>query len=203
MVAVEDSIAGGDDGRPLFDPKLAAVLIGKHVLVGLTYVEHDGISLRREQLHGEVIECDRLCDDNDAAEQPADHLAWGLGRRSQRTFPGWLAPSAGLGTPARKRATPVPQKLVVLRHSGRPQRRLRGQPLEGDRCRIQVLWMSCDESCRTVRSRPTEMTLPPVHPRLISRQCGRGMQRARRPSGDRRGTAAALRTAGRARGRPG
>jgi hypothetical protein len=41
--------------RPPFDEKLAASYVGKYILVGLTYLDHDGNEIRRQQLHG-VIE---------------------------------------------------------------------------------------------------------------------------------------------------
>jgi len=41
--------------RPLFDEKLAASYVGKYILVGLTYLDHEGNEIQRQQLHG-VIE---------------------------------------------------------------------------------------------------------------------------------------------------
>jgi hypothetical protein len=46
------------DGRPPFDPKMATLLVGKSILLGLTYLRQDGTLLRRVQLHGEVIRAD-------------------------------------------------------------------------------------------------------------------------------------------------
>ncbi|MDR4469953.1 MAG: hypothetical protein MRJ68_16925 [Nitrospira sp.] len=47
-----------DDGRPSFDHTLAASLIGKHVLVGVTCRGANGNILAREQFHGEVTVAD-------------------------------------------------------------------------------------------------------------------------------------------------
>jgi hypothetical protein len=44
-----------DDGRPPFDHALAAELIGKHVLVGITYVNRAGEVQNQLQFHGTVI----------------------------------------------------------------------------------------------------------------------------------------------------
>jgi len=43
-----------DRGRPPFDEKLAASYVGKYILVGLTYLDHKGKELRRQQLHGVI-----------------------------------------------------------------------------------------------------------------------------------------------------
>lgn len=40
---------------PAFDQALADSYVGKYILVGITYVDHTGKEVRREQLHG-VIE---------------------------------------------------------------------------------------------------------------------------------------------------
>lgn len=40
------------DGKPKFDPVLAASYIGKYVLIGITYVDADGKPLEQEQMHG-------------------------------------------------------------------------------------------------------------------------------------------------------
>jgi hypothetical protein len=37
---------------PPFDEQLAASYIGKYILIGLTYLDHKGNKLRRQQLHG-------------------------------------------------------------------------------------------------------------------------------------------------------
>lgn len=47
-----------DDGTPSFDQTLAASLIGKHVLVGMTRQDVNGNMLTREQFHGEVAVAD-------------------------------------------------------------------------------------------------------------------------------------------------
>ena len=39
---------------PPFDHVLAATYVGKYILVGLTYLDHDGSLLRRQQLHGRI-----------------------------------------------------------------------------------------------------------------------------------------------------
>jgi hypothetical protein len=39
----------------LFDAALARALLGKHVLVGVTYLDADGKPTREEQVHGVVI----------------------------------------------------------------------------------------------------------------------------------------------------
>lgn len=40
---------------PGFDQALADTYVGRYILVGITYVDHDGTELERHQLHG-VIE---------------------------------------------------------------------------------------------------------------------------------------------------
>ena len=47
-----------DDGTPSFDQTLAASLIGKHVIVGVTRQDAKGNMLDREQFHGEVTVAD-------------------------------------------------------------------------------------------------------------------------------------------------
>jgi hypothetical protein len=48
-----------DEGeRPRFDASLAEQIIGRHVLVGVTYEDRHGAVERREQLHGCVIIAD-------------------------------------------------------------------------------------------------------------------------------------------------
>jgi hypothetical protein len=44
--------------RPRFDRDLANLLVGKHVLVGMTYLHHDGTLDRQEQVHGFVTRAD-------------------------------------------------------------------------------------------------------------------------------------------------
>lgn len=44
---------------PPFDEELAASFVGKYILVGLTYQDHEGNELRREQIHGVIISADR------------------------------------------------------------------------------------------------------------------------------------------------
>jgi hypothetical protein len=43
-----------DMERPSFDEKLAASYVGKYILVGLTYLDHKGKELRRQQMHGVI-----------------------------------------------------------------------------------------------------------------------------------------------------
>src|SRR5262245_10360385 len=45
----------GDKPRPDFNQALADTYVGKYILVGITYLDHTGKELRRQQLHG-VIE---------------------------------------------------------------------------------------------------------------------------------------------------
>jgi hypothetical protein len=48
-----------DEGeRPRFDNALAEQLVGRHVLVGVTFEDRHGAVDRREQLHGYVIVAD-------------------------------------------------------------------------------------------------------------------------------------------------
>jgi hypothetical protein len=47
-----------DDGRPPFDSAIAEGLIGKHVLVGITYEDRRGQITRLEQWHGTVVSAD-------------------------------------------------------------------------------------------------------------------------------------------------
>jgi hypothetical protein len=50
---------GEADGKPAFDDSLAAALLGKCVLVGLTYEKQDGTVTEQRQLHGTVVAADR------------------------------------------------------------------------------------------------------------------------------------------------
>jgi len=47
-----------DDGRPPFDHYFARGLIGKIVLVGVTYLNHNGKAIEQRQFHGRVEEAD-------------------------------------------------------------------------------------------------------------------------------------------------
>ena len=47
-----------DDGRPPFDHSLGRELIGKHVLVGLTVLDHRGKLVEHKQFHGKVTQAD-------------------------------------------------------------------------------------------------------------------------------------------------
>lgn len=48
-----------DGSGPPFDAELAASYIGKYILLGLTYQDHEGKELRREQIHGEITSASR------------------------------------------------------------------------------------------------------------------------------------------------
>ncbi len=43
-----------NSGPPPFDEELAASYVGKYILLGLTYEDHEGNELRREQIHGVI-----------------------------------------------------------------------------------------------------------------------------------------------------
>jgi len=47
-----------DDGRPPFDHALAAELLGKHVLVGITNLDHEENLIEQSQYHGDVVVAD-------------------------------------------------------------------------------------------------------------------------------------------------
>jgi len=47
-----------DDGRPIFDHSFAEKLVGKYVLVGLTYVDRRGKMKEQIQFHGVVERAD-------------------------------------------------------------------------------------------------------------------------------------------------
>ena len=47
-----------DDGRPPFDHSLAQALVGKLVLVGVTYENRRGETIRHEQMFGRVVSAD-------------------------------------------------------------------------------------------------------------------------------------------------
>lgn len=49
-----NDVSPGDDGRSS-DEDFAAELIGTHLLVGITHVDHRGNCVRLEQFHGRVI----------------------------------------------------------------------------------------------------------------------------------------------------
>lgn len=53
-----------DDGRPPFDHAIAAELLGKYVLVGITKLDHEENLLEQIQYHGDVVvadECEGFC----------------------------------------------------------------------------------------------------------------------------------------------
>ncbi len=39
---------------PPFDEEVAASYVGKYILVGIAYLDHEGTELRREQIHGVI-----------------------------------------------------------------------------------------------------------------------------------------------------
>ncbi|MFM0045461.1 hypothetical protein PQQ99_15480 [Paraburkholderia sediminicola] len=45
--------------RPDFNKKLATSIIGKRLLVGLTYINHNNETTANKQFHGEVIRADQ------------------------------------------------------------------------------------------------------------------------------------------------
>ena len=47
-----------DDGRPPFDGHFARELVGKHVLVGVTVLDHRGELVEQKQFHGRVDKAD-------------------------------------------------------------------------------------------------------------------------------------------------
>ena len=47
-----------NDGRPPFDQVRAEALAGKHVLIGLTYHDHNDKFLEQRQVHGIVLSVD-------------------------------------------------------------------------------------------------------------------------------------------------
>ena len=57
-LAVMEHPPSFDDGRPLFDHHLGRELVGKHVLVGVTYLDNAGEPQHLEQFHGTVISAD-------------------------------------------------------------------------------------------------------------------------------------------------
>ena len=79
-----------DDGRPAFDQEAASALVGKVVLVGVTYEDRRGNLKRQEQFFGTVSE-------TDARRGIAVSLA---GSRSGETR--WLPPDTAIFKPASK-----------------------------------------------------------------------------------------------------
>src|SRR6185503_13495656 len=47
-----------EEERPSFDEAKAASLIGKRILIGLTYLDHEDNLLERRQLHGDIVVAD-------------------------------------------------------------------------------------------------------------------------------------------------
>ena len=45
----------GGDPHPEFDEALAETYVGKYILIGITYLDHSGKELERQQMHG-IIE---------------------------------------------------------------------------------------------------------------------------------------------------
>ncbi len=52
------SDASDEGSRPPFDAVRASSLIGKYVLVGLTYEAHDGQVIEQTQIHGTIVRAD-------------------------------------------------------------------------------------------------------------------------------------------------
>lgn len=44
-----------DQWPPVFDEEKARTLIGLHLLVGITRLDHDDTVIRQEQFHGEIV----------------------------------------------------------------------------------------------------------------------------------------------------
>jgi hypothetical protein len=71
-----------DEGRPPFDVDMATRLIGKHVLIGLTYKDTGGKVIRQEQKHGSVEFVDKKngigirLSDGDLYWLPPDLRSW-------------------------------------------------------------------------------------------------------------------------------
>jgi hypothetical protein len=47
-----------EEPKPEFDHARAASLVGKHVLIGLSYYDHKENLLERKQIHGKIISAD-------------------------------------------------------------------------------------------------------------------------------------------------
>src|SRR5262249_54137869 len=48
-----------ESAGPSFDDAKAQTLVGKYVLIGLTYLDHDGALISRDQIHGVVVSVDQ------------------------------------------------------------------------------------------------------------------------------------------------
>lgn len=44
--------------KPPFDQKRATSFVGKHVLIGMTYLDHAGTFLEQKQMHGTILRAD-------------------------------------------------------------------------------------------------------------------------------------------------
>ena len=51
-------VTGEPPPRPPFDDRRAAALIGKYVLIGVTYYDADGRLLEQRQMHGMIVAAD-------------------------------------------------------------------------------------------------------------------------------------------------
>jgi len=51
-------LTGQPPPRPPFDERRAAALVGKYVLIGLTYHDADGRFLEQRQIHGMIVGAD-------------------------------------------------------------------------------------------------------------------------------------------------
>ena len=47
-----------EEARPSFDPIKAERMIGKSILIGLTYLDSDGAFIEQKQLHGRIVSAD-------------------------------------------------------------------------------------------------------------------------------------------------
>lgn len=45
--------------RDVFDEEYAATLVGKYILVGLTYLDHEGAFIEQRQVHGRIVSADK------------------------------------------------------------------------------------------------------------------------------------------------
>jgi hypothetical protein len=48
-------------GKPVGRLEKAKAIINKHVVIGLTYYDHEGTFLEQKQMHGKVISVDKNC----------------------------------------------------------------------------------------------------------------------------------------------
>jgi hypothetical protein len=78
-----------DNDSPPFDEARAAAIVGKYVLVGITYHDHKDRFLEQRQFHGDIVSAD-----------PQDGFAIALrGKQAGETF--WLPPDLQPFQPAK------------------------------------------------------------------------------------------------------